>query len=710
MQEHGYIYVRSNEYWDTQNVYKLGKTTNILDREQTYITSEIVRGKYTLIIEVDSAILDNVEKQLQNYFKYLNLHLQNNAGTEFFDQQISQLVIPYFLKNNIKHRLLNSTEIDMLVRKVYCDIQNSKTDHSYEDTYKPKYFQISIIDKACDHLQKYNKGLLILPCGAGKTLISLWITHKMKSNKILIGVPNKLLLNQWKVLCKIMFKKISCLIVSSCIQKTNVIEFLNKNSNQCIVITTYSSAFKIHEAGKINNFNFDMQINDEAHHLCSEAMQLDKVTREYVEMLHIKSTFQISLTATQKNFDNDKQDLNIVSNNNINYFGEIIDKKNMLWAINNHVICDYVIQTIVNDGEKIESFDIDGYNEERLFLSAFVAIKSIFDSNSHHLLVYLNNKENCYKLIGYIQKLLDKEYFIIPNVFFSSYHSDMKPQYQKHILNNYNKAKCGIIACVYCLGEGYDNHIIDGVVFAENMTSNIRIVQSALRAGRKNEHEKDKITKIILPIFNDKNWLDKNNSDFKKVREVIYQMGLEDETIEQKLHVIGVSVTKQLQNKSTKQDAIFEHNNIAMTEALKLKTIKRAELSITYDKAKLIIANKNLLSKESYYALCDKDIRLTKEPDIIFKGKFVDWIDYLGIKRIYYDKEICISKVNEYLNQYCKKDLCNDYLNLSKICGELCKLDNNFPPNGLWNDYYNIKDLQEIICLKAKKKKNTLLL
>lgn len=43
----------------------------------------------------------------------------------------------------------------------------------------------------------------------------------------------------------------------------------------------------------------------------------------------------------------------------------------------------------------------------------------------------------------------------------------------------------GIIACVYCLGEGYDIPLLDGVVFAENMTSNIRIVQSALRKQKR---------------------------------------------------------------------------------------------------------------------------------------------------------------------------------------------------------------------------------
>lgn len=698
--QYGYIYVRSNEYWDQQNVYKLGKTTNILDREQTYITSELRRGQYVLIIEVCSAILNNIEKQLQQHFTKANLHIKNNAGTEFFDKNIANLIIPYLLTNNIQHRVLNSVEIDHLVRSARYNRYNA---------HQPKDYQIDIIRKACMYLQTNTKGLLILPCGTGKTLISLWITTRMGLNTILIGVPNTLLLNQWEFICN-MFINIPCLIVSSCIQTSDIITFINKNVLQCIVITTYSSAFKIHEVMNIIDFEFDIKINDEAHHLCSNDIQsngINEMTRTYIEMLYIKSRFQLSLTATQKIVDNHGLQSNTISNDNIKYFGEVIEKKSMLWAIEKDIICDYVIQTIVNDGAKIDFFDIEGEHEERLFLSAFAALKSIFESNSHHILVYVNNKNNCIQLIGYIQKLLENEYFVIQGIYYSEYHSDMKPNYQKDILLQYNNAPCGIIACVYCLGEGYDNHIIDAVVFAENMASNIRIVQSALRASRKNKNEKDKITKIILPVLNYNEWLDYNNSDFKKVREVIYQMGLEDETIEQKIHVVGISVAKQLHNK---YDAIFEYNDIVMSEALKLKTIKRTELFLSFEKAKTIIASKNLQNKESYFELCDKDIRLTKEPEIVFKDKFVDWIDYLGIKRIYYDKENCASKVNEYLNQHCNNDLCNNYLNLSKICKELCKLDNNFPPHDLWNDYYNIKDLQEIICLKAKKKKNALLL
>ena len=57
----GYIYIRSNEYWELYNAYKLGKTQSIIDREQIYVTGEIKRGLFIMIIEIDLTILNDVD-------------------------------------------------------------------------------------------------------------------------------------------------------------------------------------------------------------------------------------------------------------------------------------------------------------------------------------------------------------------------------------------------------------------------------------------------------------------------------------------------------------------------------------------------------------------------------------------------------------------------------------------------------------------------
>src|SRR5690606_10337903 len=96
--------------------------------------------------------------------------------------------------------------------------------------------------------------------------------------------------------------------------------------------------------------------------------------------------------------------------------------------------------------------------------------------------------------------------------------------------------------------------------------------------------------------------------------------------------------------------------------------------------------------------------RLSKEPEVVFEGRFTNWIEYLSIERIYYDLETCKNKVDEYLSLY--PEIKKHCLDLSIICKELCKIDVNFPPNDLWSEYYNVKYLTSIIVINKKKKKS----
>ena len=719
----GYIYVRNHPSYDVDDACKMGKANNIPERDTQYATGEIKRGYFEAVFEVPIEKMGIVERLLQNEFCELNV--KYDAGTEFYNKKIITLIEPYLITLGIKYRKLSKQEISDLVRcnrvrktikkiniQSLIHILKSKRTNKQIVSYIPRNDQTIIIGKSVIHFQQYDKGMLVLMCGVGKTLISLWITQELKSNTILIGVPNKLLLKQWEEVICVLFQSVPYLIVSGGVDTENIMRFLENNQKKCIVITTYSSAHKVYTATQDTRFVFGMKILDEVHHLTTNNMRLAHTTKKYIQMLNIASVKQLSLTATLKQLESMCDDGIVVSNDNVEYFGEIIDRKCLLWAINENIICDYVIQTIITNEEQLEQqlsrFHIIEENDKRLFLSAFASLKSIFDGHSHHLLIYSNNKDNSLKLIQYIKMLIDDNYFDIPDLYYSNYHSEMKSKDQKEIINNFEKAKFGIITCVYCLGEGWDFPLLDGVVFAENMTSNIRIVQSALRASRKNKNDINKKTKIILPILNRDDWLENNeNPDLKKVREVIYQMGLEDETITQKIKVFRIEIEKQKPKPREKEereiiDEFGEYDD-ELTQKLRLKTIKRTALATTYEKARKIIADKNIKSKESYYELCERDNRLSKEPEIAFKGQFTNWIEYLSIERVYYDLETCKNKVGEYLLLY--PEIKKYYLDLSIVSNELCKIDVLFPPNGLWVEYYNVKDLRDLITITNKKKK-----
>lgn len=722
----GYIYIRNHPFYESHSARKLGKASNIPDRDSLYATSEITRGHFEVILEVAICEMGAIERLLQRRFRAYQIY--RDAGTEFYNKSIVAHIEPFLSEREIRYRKLSDMEIDELARTarrreasaaptLHPLSKFKKTGRQPTPLYTPRTDQTVIVEKASEYFQRRDKGVLVLMCGVGKTLISLWIAQRLNAGTILIGVPNLLLLQQWEEVICALFQGVPYALVSGGVHEEQLAQFLERSRKTCIVITTYSSAYKVYNAATETRFTFQMKLLDEVHHLTSTNMRASHTTKKYIQMLNIPSEKQLSLTATLKLLEADGGDDGggVVSNDNVNYFGDIIHRKCLLEAIVQNIVCDYAIQTIITDEEKLEQqlmrFRITEENDKRLFLSAFASLKSISDGHSHHLLVYSNNKDNSMKLVQFIQMLLGDNYFDISGFYYSNYHSEMNRAGQKEILARFKAAPSGIIACVYCLGEGWDFPLLDGVVFAENMSSNIRIVQSALRASRKNKDDAEKRTKIILPILNRDDWLeDGNNPDLKKVREVIYQMGLEDETIAQKIKVFRMDIEPVVRPKTAPQhgsDHIptgeFGEYEDELTNQLRLKTVRRTSLGTTYERARKIVAEKKLRNKEAYYALCKRDNRLPADPETVFKGKFTNWIDYLGIERVYYDLDTCKKKAAGYLRTH--PEIRANYLDLSGVCAKLCELDAEFPPNGLWTEYFSVNDLREIIVVETKRKR-----
>ncbi|MBM3453730.1 MAG: hypothetical protein FJX80_01130 [Bacteroidetes bacterium] len=738
MSLYGYIYVRRHSAYDDFNACKLGKTTNIPERDSTYATNEIIRGRFEVVIEVPLSQMSIIERFLQHEFQ--KYHIKHNAGTEFYSNQIINCIEPCLQEHRISYRRIPECEILELLRKhrIRNNFQKLRSSLLISRlkrcsgcySYVPREYQNTIITTSVEHFRKNNKGLLVLTCGIGKTLISLWVAERLeRHNRIVIGVPNKQLVKQWQSIIMLLYVDVPLLVVSGGVSVDDIAKFLEYNNKRHIVITTYSSSHKVYTAATvIISTSFDFKINDECHHLTTINMRVSETTKSYIHMLMIPCDKQLSLTATLKTIDvsnlggNIDERGSVVSNDDTGHFGEVIERRCVLWAIQQNIICDYQIQTIVALEEQLDElfqkFETRDENNQRLLLTAYASLKSINEGHSHHMLIYSNNKANSIQIITYIRLLIKEKYFDIPDLYDSEYHSDMKSRTQSDILTHFGNSKKGIISCVYCLGEGWDFPLLDAVVFAENMTSNIRIVQSALRPCRKNADEPNKIVKIILPILNRDDWLSNNeNPDMRKSREIIYQMGLEDETISQKIKVFRIEIKKSERkpildndnNDDHEHDHEHDHGGIGeyddeLTQQLRLKTVKRTALGTSYERAKRIIADHNIKTREEYYELCRRDNRLSTEPETTYIGQFTNWVDYLGIKRIYYDPETCKIKVGELLSKH--PELRTNGLDLSKICEELCLLDPLFPPNGLWTDYYNIRELSEIIIIAKKRKAN----
>jgi predicted helicase len=691
MTEFGYIYIRHHESYDKYNACKLGKASNIKNRETTYITGEINKGKYLLVIEFSKGKEIIIEKYLEINFKSKGYHIYINGGTEFYNIKIIDLIIPFLNESKLKYRILSQTEINNLNRLTYKNNYNlaKKIIQYTNDNIFPKEHQIPILDIIEDFYNNNNIGKLIWSCGLGKTLLSIFIIQKLKLNKILIGVPSVYLQKQFiKEIFRIFpNKKILCVGGDTEYSTDNISEiysFYNKYDNS-FIITTYASCYKLLEK------TFDFKIGDEAHHLTGIE---NSETNNYKLFHEIKSNKTLFMTATEKMIDNNKD--NIYTMDDEETFGRLVDSKSVQWAIENKKITDYNLLILSNTENEINSIiselNIKVDNKD-LFLSAFMSLKAIEKYNDlTHVLICCNSTDNSDLIYNYINEILKKKILNIDiNSFYNNSLHSKKNMNMENEIYKFKNSNYGIICSVYIFGEGFDLPKLNCVVFAENMISDIRIVQTSLRPNRLEEGNKTKKAYIIIPYMESCNIITDYDS-FNRVRMIISKLRNVDETIEQKIKIQKICKSFGTNKKDPEHLYYFEDDNQELSKIkLRLKyskalNSKNTEEEDEYNYVKLINKELNIQSKEDYGNINIKEVHhnYIENAEEYFKlnGVWHNWYDFLGV-----DTSKFIQSKEEWI-KFCKENNIKSLDNYYKLCDKYECLPRN--PHDFYYNFSNI--------------------
>ena len=156
-----------------------------------------------LVIEYEILYLHKNERNNNyqtEYFKCNNYNIFNQSIIDVLDK----LKINFILHDT--HKFLDKNKYDNNPESFQLQLHDNIIKTQILNTLTPRADQAIIIDKSYNYFQINKKGMLILMCGVGKTLISLWITQKLNLSKIVIGVPNKLLVKQWSIEIKKYFQ------------------------------------------------------------------------------------------------------------------------------------------------------------------------------------------------------------------------------------------------------------------------------------------------------------------------------------------------------------------------------------------------------------------------------------------------------------------------------------------------------------------------
>ena len=568
----GYVYIRTNPHWDHDNLCKLGITENLVNRSDTYKTSESWEGIYVVAIEIAYVLALEVEIQLHAILdEYRDFH---DWGTEIFDKCIIPMVkdiVMHQMPNDedfkdLNPRLLTEEELGEIRRKLR---ENLKDDMQKWDKLvagcrkrtermmrrmniiKIRDYQQEVLNGIQKYYSENRIGQLLWACGLGKTAMSIFIVKYLRAFSTIIGVPRQNLQEQFaKDILKILPAPKSEILFVGGIQSSigqsttdlsTIMTFFKheKDGIYRFIITTYTSC------ELLEDIPCDMKIGDEAHHLTGketvEDPEDENTQRGYLMFHRIQAYNTLFMTFTPKsvyrsvkfNCPESTTDGELYSMNDEEKFGKIIDDKPEEWAIENGFVTNFNVITIRNTDEELnmmmERNRLQPTEERtRIFLAVDMTIRAmIMYPQITHDLLYLNTQKDADIAQEFITKILELP--SIPGEFKKGFYN--KAIYSKNgntatmqlEMDKFEHAPRGIVSCVYIMGEGTDLPFVNAVTFGSNMVSTIRIIQSALRSNRLDHNHPDKIAYIILP-YCDSGDFTNEHGNLVQVRTVIAKL------------------------------------------------------------------------------------------------------------------------------------------------------------------------------------------
>lgn len=459
----------------------------------------------------------------------------------------------------------------------------------------PDNHQLEAIAAVKSRLQAIDRGQMIMPCGTGKTFISLWIKEALEAHTTLVLVPSLSLLSQtmreWAWACNTDFE-----ILNVCSDKSvgnntedmdpadapfrvtsepdEIAKFLMK-PEQKVIFCTYQSSPLIAEVQSEPSIPFfDLTIADEAHRCAGKS---DASFATVLDSEAIRSNKRIFTTATPKYFGNTIKDaskvrhLAVIGMDNEAVFGPVVHQLTFGDAIQRGLLSDYQVVIVgVNqpmvkvwiDEQEIVAISPDKRTDARTLGAKIGLIKAIKDYDLKRVISFHSRVKRAKE---FSKELVDVVDLIIPaerpnGKVLSDYVSgDMKADVRKKKIDNLKELvgyDIGVLTNARCLAEGVDVPSLDGVAFIDPKGSQIEIIQAVGRAIRKvrGANVQTKGT-IVIPVFiEDDEDVEKSiqESNFNPVWEVLKALRAHDE-------VLAVELDKYRMNMAKNPSQILEN-------------------------------------------------------------------------------------------------------------------------------------------------------
>lgn len=653
-----FIYIRDNDWFKQSNVYKVGITTSIKDRGNTYITGELHRGVYVKIYELD--IINNklrfIDNLIKSKFKHYNIYY--NGGKEFYDRKIINEIENYLQEINIKFVSKTEEELTRINRENNEDIiinNYLKLIKNLLEKQKTKIilrdYQITAINYIKNELIQNNKIYLCLATGAGKTQIAFNVFTKINPLNILIFSPRIAIKNQ---------NNIDCNIYNYCYQSyKNVYDLIIENNIQELFIWFDEAHWTL------DNWTLDKS------NTIKQFFMTDTIYIKYRLFTTASPNKEFVLTNKTiygKLYEpikfKDLQNQGYLAQIEVEIFDKEINKTNV--EFNNLIFNTFnkpnqerkqglSFHNSCNSAYRYYLHHLKSYNACKIDIKPYILINEDFIKNE--------TDNNDYEDIKKIKEELGTDIIYYNKI--KEFESEIKK----------NQKSVGYVVAKYSMG--YDNKNIDIIYFTDYKLSSKDIIQSIGRGTRINEN---KYLRVILPT----NFNNEVETEYKKIENVLKYLLLDIELEYDKIKCYKL-------NKTIKSNEIIEIIEDTDEKVSNINTMKHNIIAKANQWTTIKIINQlkfnNIHNIEDYniYRTLNKNINLPDITELLEMQNFNFRDTYINEEECpyYYNKNECINIINKNEDYFIINNIVDDndkikYLN---------SIDKKIPNINLWYFY-----------------------
>jgi superfamily II DNA or RNA helicase len=452
---------------------------------------------------------------------------------------------------------------------------------------KPRPHQVLAVRDVVKGLKSASRGQLIMACGTGKTLTSLWIKEKLKAQQVLVLVPSLSLLSQtlreWTAAAKTPFSWI-CVCSDTTVAKqdqaedawfshvsdigvpvtgdTKEIQGFLRRPGVKVVFSTYQSSPLIADAQKDRKTpEFDIVFADEAHRCAGNVSEAFGCV---LNAKRIRSNRLLFMTATPRILSKqiksaaEGRDIEVSSMDDHAVFGKVLHQLKFSQAIEQELLSDYrVLIVCVDDAmvqQRIRNRDLlrtsNGVELDAETLATHIALaKAVKDYDLRRMISFHGRVKGAQAfaadhkdVLAWVRKS-DRPSGSTMTDYVSGDMNSGERNTKINRLRHLGTDERGILSNARCLSEGVDVPSLDGVAFIDPRKSQVDIVQAVGRAIRKSAGKTHGT--IVIPVFID---ADENehealeSSRFKPIWDVVNALRSHDDDLAQELDQLRISL------------------------------------------------------------------------------------------------------------------------------------------------------------------------